>query len=170
MAKCAAGPGTRGCYCSPLNAQVIAYKSAPRLFRYMKTSLLAVHERMARVRHAHTSPELAVRRYLHAQGFRYRACLRSLPGAPDIVLCRQNAVIFVHGCFWHRHKKCPRASNPRSHADFWQKKFRGNVKRDKRNARRLRALGWHVFTIWECQTSSHLALQSLLRRLQKVQF
>lgn len=122
---------------------------------------------MSRVRHEHTEPELAVRRFLHAAGFRFRVSVRSLPGIPDIVLPKREAVVFVHGCFWHSHRNCRRATTPSTNRAFWRAKFAGNVARDKRNAQRLRRLGWRVYTIWECQVRDTRALASLARRLTR---
>jgi DNA mismatch endonuclease, patch repair protein len=97
-----------------------------------------------------TKPELALRRALHARGFRYRLHDKRLPGKPDIVLPRYKAVIFVHGCFWHRHPNCRYATTPATRPEFWAKKFRGNVERDKRNQVALTDLGWRVAVVWEC--------------------
>lgn len=100
-----------------------------------------------------TKPELALRRALHARGFRYRLHDKRLPGKPDIVLPRYNAVIFVHGCFWHRHPNCRYATTPATRPEFWAEKFRGNVERDKRNQAALKDLGWRVALVWECTSS-----------------
>jgi DNA mismatch endonuclease (patch repair protein) len=107
---------------------------------------------MKRVRRAHTAPELAVRRALHGMGFRFRLHPKDLPGTPDLVLPRHRVAVFVHGCFWHRHPRCKRATIPKTRADFWSDKFRSNVQRDERKARLLKELGWRVVTIWECET------------------
>src|SRR5262249_28800206 len=93
-----------------------------------------------------------VRSLLHRMGYRFRIHVSSLPGRPDIVLPKWKRVIFVHGCFWHRHQRCKFAYTPKTRQDFWLGKFAGNVQRDKSNARRLRRLGWKVMTIWECET------------------
>ncbi len=98
-----------------------------------------------------TKPELALRRALHARGYRYRLHDKRLPGKPDIVLPRYKAVIFVHGCFWHRHPNCRYATTPATRPEFWAKKFRGNVERDKRNQAALTDLGWRVAVVWECR-------------------
>lgn len=105
---------------------------------------------MAANKRRDTKPELLVRRYLHAQGFRFRLDVRKLPGSPDIVLARHRAAIFVHGCYWHRHEGCRFATTPKTNAEFWQKKFAGNVERDSRAKSALLALGWRVAVIWEC--------------------
>lgn len=109
---------------------------------------------MARIKGKNTQPELIVRSLLHRAGYRFTVNgpnNRKLPGRPDIVLPKHHAVIFVHGCFWHRHKGCKGATTPKSNVDFWQAKFDRNVANDKRHTRQLRKLGWHVLTIWECQ-------------------
>lgn len=105
---------------------------------------------MAAIRGRDTSPELLVRSWLHREGLRFRIHDRSLPGSPDIVLPRWGAVIFVHGCFWHRHRGCPRTTSPATRRAFWNAKFASNVARDERNRRALRRLGWRVRTVWEC--------------------
>jgi DNA mismatch endonuclease (patch repair protein) len=120
---------------------------------------------MSQIRSADTGPELAVRSALHRLGFRFRLMSgRSLPGRPDIVLPKHRTIVFVHGCFWHRHAGCRMAYTPKSRIEFWTGKFAGNVTRDKRAARRLRREGWKVVTIWECQTADVQRLQNLLRR------
>ena len=109
---------------------------------------------MSRIRSADTQPEKKVRSILHKAGFRYRLHVKDLPGKPDIVLPKYRTVIFVHGCFWHRHEGCKFAYNPKSRIDFWQKKFRDNVERDLRNAKALDELGWKRLVIWECETKN----------------
>ena len=107
---------------------------------------------MSRIGPRDTQPELAVRSYLHRTGLRFRLHDRRLPGRPDLVLPKYRAVIFVHGCFWHRHGGCREATMPTTREEFWQRKFEENVARDRRNARRLRSSGWRVLIVWECQT------------------
>ena len=107
---------------------------------------------MSRIRGRDTQPEIMVRRVAHGLGFRFRLHRRDLPGRPDLVLPRHRAVVFVHGCFWHRHKGCRYAYEPKSRVRFWTAKFRENVARDGRNEAALRALGWRVLVIWECET------------------
>ena len=107
---------------------------------------------MSRIHSKDTQPELRVRSLLHRMGFRFRLHRKDLPGSPDIVLPKHGLVIFVHGCFWHRHEKCKGASQPKTHMEFWQAKLERNMRRDQINERRLVALGWRVLTIWECQT------------------
>jgi DNA mismatch endonuclease (patch repair protein) len=106
---------------------------------------------MARVRGKNTAPELAVRRTLHAMGLRFRLHRKDLPGKPDIVLTRHRLVIFVHGCFWHRHSECRRASVPQTRRNFWSTKFKATMNRDKVQSDLLNAAGWKVLTIWECE-------------------
>jgi DNA mismatch endonuclease (patch repair protein) len=105
---------------------------------------------MAGIRSGNTKPELLVRRYLHARGFRYRIAVKSLPGRPDVVLRRRGAVVLVHGCFWHSHPGCPYATKPATRVDFWNAKLAANVARDRRISFELRALGWRVAVVWEC--------------------
>lgn len=116
---------------------------------------------MSAIKGKDTGPELAVRRYLHAAGLRFRLHDKLLPGRPDIVLPKFRSVVFVHGCFWHRHEGCPYATSPATRADFWSKKFSGNIQRDADNDRALRMAGWQVLTIWECQARDPLKLDEL---------
>lgn len=105
---------------------------------------------MAGIRGKDTKPELKLRKALHARGFRFVLHDRRLPGRPDIVLPRWNAVIEVHGCFWHRHEGCRFASTPTTRADFWAGKFKANVERDRSNIEKLHGLGWRTAIVWEC--------------------
>lgn len=105
---------------------------------------------MAGIRGRNTKPELALRKELHARGYRYRLHAPDLPGKPDIVLPRHRAVIFVHGCFWHRHPGCSYSTCPKSNEDFWTAKFAKNVERDERARRALLREGWRVALVWEC--------------------
>lgn len=120
---------------------------------------------MSRVRSENTTPELTVRKYLHALGFRYRLHGKELPGKPDIVLPKYRTVVFVHGCFWHRHRGCRYASMPKSNVKFWMGKFELNVARDKRNAAALRKAGWRCLTIWGCETKLNENLDRLAERI-----
>jgi len=106
---------------------------------------------MSRVRSRNTKPELVVRSLLHRMGFRFRVNRGDLPGRPDIVLPRYKTVVFVHGCFWHRHTGCKRATTPSTRREFWEAKFRANVMRDRRNGRELKKAGWRVIVLWECE-------------------
>lgn len=105
---------------------------------------------MAGIRGANTRPELALRRGLHAAGFRYRLHASGLPGRPDLLLPRHRAAVFVHGCFWHRHEGCHWCTTPATRADFWADKFAKNVSRDRQTVRLLHEEGWRVGIIWEC--------------------
>ena len=120
---------------------------------------------MRRVHSANTRPEIMVRSLLHRLGYRFRLHRTDLPGNPDIVLPKHRTVIFVHGCFWHRHPGCRRASTPASNQDYWLPKFRATVKRDKKNQAALRRAGWKVMVLWECQTKKP---ESLSRRILKM--
>ena len=119
-------------------------------------------EIMSRIRGRDTRPEMIVRRIAHGLGFRFRLHRKDLPGRPDIVFPRHQAVIVVHGCFWHRHPGCKRASSPKTRVRYWQNKFEDNVVRDKRNETALRDLGWKVMVIWECETKDHEAVAALI--------
>lgn len=118
---------------------------------------------MSRVRRVGTAPELTVRSILHRLGFRFRIADGGLPGRPDIVLPRLRSVIFVHGCFWHHHRGCRRASIPGTRTSYWKEKFRRNQKRDARAKRSLKSLNWRVLVIWECQTRDLDRLRDRLR-------
>lgn len=115
---------------------------------------------MAGIRGKNTKPELRLRRSLHAMGFRYRLHARGLPGRPDLVLPKYRAVIFVHGCFWHRHEGCRFASTPSTRPEFWTAKFAANVARDDAVRSRLLQCGWRVATVWECALRSDTGLAS----------
>lgn len=111
----------------------------------------AVRSRMmSGIRGKDTKPEMQVRRFLHAAGFRYRLHVKDLPGRPDIVLPKYRAVIQVHGCFWHRHPGCRLAATPASNVEMWAAKFARNVERDKEVECQLTEMGWRVLTVWEC--------------------
>lgn len=126
-----------------------------------------VHDRktrsynMSRIRSKNTKPEELVRKYLFAQGFRYRKNDIRLPGKPDIVLSKYKTVIFVNGCFWHGHKDCKYFVWPENNADFWKGKINGNIQRDLRNKQMLADQGWNIITIWECELKK-ATLQSTL--------
>lgn len=106
---------------------------------------------MSRIRSRDTKPEIAVRRLLHEIGIRFRLHVRKLPGHPDIVLSRRRTVVFVHGCFWHRHQGCKYAYFPKSRKIFWNNKFNANLKRDRLQEAELKRQGWRVIVVWECQ-------------------
>lgn len=115
---------------------------------------------MATIRGKNTGPEIVVRRYLHAHGYRFRIHRKDLPGKPDIVMPKLHTCIFVHGCFWHRHPDCKYAYIPKSRLDFWLPKFAKNVERDLAAQSALRALGWNVVIIWECETKKNDLLRN----------
>jgi len=102
---------------------------------------------------------------LHAMGLRFRLHRRDLPGTPDIVLARHRTVVFVSGCYWHRHQGCPLAQDPERNGDYWQAKFARNVERDRENRRDLTHLGWRVIVVWECETRNQTKLRKRLQRL-----
>ena len=120
---------------------------------------------MSRIRGGNTAPERAVRSALHALGLRFRLHNKTLPGTPDIVMRRWNTVVFVHGCFWHRHEGCRFSYTPKSRLTFWMSKFVENVARDERARHALTALGWRVITIWACEISDTRKLSRRLDRL-----
>src|SRR6266446_2210363 len=119
---------------------------------------------MARIRGKNTVPELLVRRMISGLGYRYRLHVRDLPGTPDIVLRPRRKVIFVHGCFWHGHQGCRRATIPQTRTDFWTKKLRANRQRDGVRECQLTESGWAVLVIWECETKDQRALSKTIKR------
>jgi DNA mismatch endonuclease (patch repair protein) len=119
---------------------------------------------MSGIRGRDTKPEVIVRKYLHAHGLRYRIAPRNLPGKPDIVLPKYRTVVFVHGCFWHRHQSCRFAATPKTNPDFWRNKFIANVTRDRTVRKQLRAMGWKVLVIWECNVTTG-KLHALWKRI-----
>ena len=116
-----------------------------------KISKAARSRNMAAIRGKDTKPEMSVRRLAHAQGYRFRLHRKDLPGSPDLVFPARGKVIFVHGCFWHRHRCKEGRWEPKSRVEFWKEKFDKNKKRDRRNRRHLRKLGWEYLVLWECQ-------------------
>lgn len=121
-------------------------------------------EIMSRVRAKDTRPEMLVRRLVFAEGYRYRLHARKLPGCPDLVFKNCGKVIFVHGCFWHRHADCALARMPKSRLDFWEPKLTANKERDARNKKLLGKEGWKVLTIWECELKDTERLKRTIRR------
>ena len=107
---------------------------------------------MSKVTSKNTKPELLVRRFLHSLGFRYKLHRKDLPGNPDIVLPKHRLAVFVHGCFWHRHPGCSKATTPSTNQEYWNKKFQDNIERDTKTIRELRELNWIPLVIWECET------------------
>ena len=125
--------------------------------------------RLGRVRRSGTEPELIVRRLVRGLGHRYRISNRALPGSPDLANRRRGWVIFVHGCYWHRHQDCSKATTPKNNRAFWLAKFERNVARDRRVSRELRRAGLRVIVIWECETKDERRLErKLARRLGEV--
>lgn len=120
---------------------------------------------MSRIKNCDTKPELIVRKALHHIGYRFRLHRKDLPGHPDIVLPKYKTVIFVHGCFWHRHEECRYAYQPKSRIDFWRKKFQQNIDRDETVRKLLVEAGWNVFVIWECETKKPELLEQAINRL-----
>ena len=108
---------------------------------------------MSRIKSGNTKPEIVVRSLLHKLGYRFRLHRKDLPGKPDIVLPRYNSVVFVHGCFWHRHNGCKKATVPKTKILFWREKFKGNIERDIKVQEELQSMGWKILIIWECETS-----------------
>jgi DNA mismatch endonuclease (patch repair protein) len=119
---------------------------------------------MSRVKGLDTKPELLVRSFVHRMGFRFRVHRRDLPGKPDIVMPRHGKVIFVHGCFWHGHTRCPRSKRPTTNMSFWNRKLDRNIKRDKLCRRKLCSMGWKVLVIWQCETRRPEKLLGKLER------
>lgn len=120
---------------------------------------------MSRIRSKDTNPEKIVRSLLHRMGYRFRLHVKDLPGNPDIVLPKYKTVIFVHGCFWHRHPKCKYAYTPKSRIEFWEKKFSDNVVRFKIVKKELKHLKWNVLVIWECEIKSNADLVNKLGKM-----
>lgn len=119
---------------------------------------------MSLVRAKDSRPELKLRRLVHSLGFRYRLHVKGLPGKPDLVLARHRAVIFMHGCFWHRHDGCKLARMPKSRLDFWGPKLEANRTRDAKKLAELKGAGWRVMVVWECELSDEAHLRSRLTR------
>lgn len=119
--------------------------------------------RMLAIRRRDTAPELRVRSILHGMGYRYRLCRKDLPGTPDIVLPRHRKIVLVHGCFWHGHQECKRATRPVNNARTWEDKIEGNRRRDQRNINALGVLGWDVLVVWECEVRDVSRLEACLR-------
>lgn len=109
---------------------------------------------MAAIHSKDTKPEILVRQYLHSRGFRYRLHRKDLAGSPDVVLPKYKTVIFVNGCYWHRHEGCRYATTPKSNVEFWLNKFSESVSRDKNNYNYLTKSGWKVIIIWECEVKN----------------
>lgn len=123
---------------------------------------------MAGIQGKNTKPELSVRKYLHSKDLRFRLHVKKLPGKPDLVFQKYKAVVFVHGCFWHRHAGCKYATTPSSREDFWANKLSENVARDSYQIAALVGLGWRVFVVWECELrESQKRLESLYSEITR---
>ena len=125
---------------------------------------------MSRIRGKDTGPEKRLRSLLHRSGYRFRLYHPRLPGRPDLVFPKYHAVVFVHGCYWHRHEGCPQATTPKTHTDFWQAKFNGTVERDRRKSQELIRMGWRVITVWECELENNIqgVLRDVSHRLKEI--
>lgn len=123
---------------------------------------------MSRIRGKDTAPEVKVRSFLFRSGFRFRKNVQNLPGKPDIVLPKYKTVIFINGCFWHRHKNCKLATTPKTRTDFWLAKFEKNVLNDRKKTQILESSGWNVLTVWECELKKDffLCMDSLIKKIK----
>jgi len=121
---------------------------------------------MSKISGKETKPEIQVRKFLFAQGFRYRKNDKRYPGKPDIVLPKYKTVIFIHGCFWHGHN-CKRGNLPETRRIFWENKISGNIARDKRNKKELEKLGWNVEIIWQCELSNNIKVKNTIIKLEE---
>lgn len=122
---------------------------------------------MSHIRSKDTKPEKRLRSLLHRLGFRFRLHRKDLPGTPDIVLPKYRTVIFVHGCFWHQHPGCKKATLPRSNVEFWKNKLEKNIERDKEVEKKLIETGWNVIVIWECEIKKHIHSYKYYNFIQK---
>lgn len=141
------------CNCSDIRTKKVVDEARETECRYFMTDIVDKQTRsnmMSGIRGKDTKPEMIVRSWLHRRGFRYRLHCRDLPGRPDLCLKKCNAVVFVHGCFWHQHLDCKLAATPKSRASFWRKKLSDNVTRDHIAIRKLEELGMRVLVVWEC--------------------
>ena len=121
-------------------------------------------ENMRAIKSKNTAPEKRVRSVAHRLGLRFRLHRRDLPGSPDLIFPGRGIVLFVHGCFWHRHENCPVATIPKTNTEYWSKKFRDNIKRDRENRKKLEESGWRVLIIWECETRKRESVEAFLKR------
>ena len=133
----------------------------------MRDRLTSQHRswNMSRIRGKDTLPEKRVRSELHRMGYRFRVHRKDLPGIPDIVFVSRRVVLFVHGCFWHRHRGCKNCTTPKNNREFWVQKLEANAARDKTNRHALRKLGWRTLVVWECQTESTTSLRQVIAKL-----
>ena len=121
---------------------------------------------MSRIRSKNTRPEITVRSRLHRAGYRFRLHVKDLPGKPDIVLPKYNSVIFVNGCFWHRHQGCRYAYKPKTRVKFWSQKFNQNVKRQEKVQKQLKEMKWKILIIWECEVGNEKIFNKMFRLLK----
>ena len=133
--------------CTPMNSSTLKKKS----------------DMMRLVKSHDTGAEMQVRRLLHSLGYRYRLHKKDLPGRPDLVFLSRRKVIFVHGCFWHQHKGCPKAKRPKTNSQFWSGKLDRNIERDRENQKDLEKAGWDIFVAWECNIADIQGLEQALR-------
>jgi DNA mismatch endonuclease (patch repair protein) len=129
-----------------------------RLSRVQRSRLMSL------VRSKNTGPEITVRKAVHRLGLRFRLHRRDLPGTPDLVFPKYRMVLFVHGCFWHRHSGCAKSSTPKSRKNYWAAKFNANVSRDRRSIAQLRKLKWKTVVIWECEAKNAPRLEAVIRK------
>jgi DNA mismatch endonuclease, patch repair protein len=122
-------------------------------------------EIMSKISGKETKPEIKVRKYLFAKGFRYRKNDKNLAGKPDIVLPKYKTIIFIHGCFWHSHENCSKSALPTTNREFWEKKIQGNVERDKTDQENLLNLGWNVIVIWQCQIKNQNLFDKTMEKI-----
>lgn len=158
--------------CGNIDDRAVQNSGAAHRSRNVRLDTLSTKERserMALVRSKNTGPELLVRSIVFALGYRYRLHARDLPGCPDLVFRKLHKVIFVHGCFWHRHATCGLARLPKSRLSFWKPKLEANKERDKRIKRDLTKDGWNVLTIWECQLKNGTRVRTAIRRFLDAQ-
>jgi DNA mismatch endonuclease, patch repair protein len=120
-------------------------------------------ENMRKIKSKNTQPELIVRKLMYSMGYRYRLYKKDLPGKPDLVLKKYKTALFINGCFWHQHKNCKRATQPKTNRHYWNEKLIRNQERDKENYRRLEEIGWKVVIIWECETKDSQKLKEIIK-------
>lgn len=124
-------------------------------------------EVMSKVTAKDTRPEVKVRKFLFSKGFRYRKNDKRFPGKPDIILPKYKTAIFVHGCFWHHHDNCRAAALPQTNCEFWKDKMETNVKRDRKNQKDLKELGWKIIIIWQCQIKNRELFEKTMKKVIK---
>ena len=122
---------------------------------------------MSAIKSKNTKPEIEVRKLLHSMGFRFRLHRKDLPGSPDIFLPKFKTVIFVHGCFWHRHENCKYSSTPKTRVQFWKKKFNSNILRDLENQKKIKDIGLRSIIVWECELKNKIELEKKLFDIRK---